>query len=207
MDMACNAFLKIAKSTSDQFTIVQQNESQPYIRDIIRRMHDLTKKLSNDSLQFIFYESIGHLISAEQDSNVQLQLMKEVLGQYLFEYFNMMSMAQNNPNFLKEQEIIKKIVFFLKLNENLAVGVGRNYALMLEVLSETMNKLYLFFSSQVTSAVNINGKNVLNFMTVRSMRMVKKEVIKVYTRMLEKSSDLTFDQANYILNKYIYPLG
>lgn len=44
-------------------------------------------------------------------------------------------------------------------------------------------------------------------MTVRSMRMVKKEVIKVYTRMLEKSSDLTFDQANYILNKYIYPLG
>lgn len=61
--------------------------------------------------------------------------MKEVLGQYLFEYFNMMSMAQNNPNFLKEEEIIKKIVYFLKLNENLAVGVGRNYALMLEVLS------------------------------------------------------------------------
>jgi|JI10StandDraft_1071094.scaffolds.fasta_scaffold898448_2 hypothetical protein len=28
------------------------------------------------------------------------------------------------------------------------------------------------------------GKNVLNFMTVKSMRMVKKAVIRVYTRML-----------------------
>lgn len=29
--MACNAFLKIVKSTADQFVMVQANEKEPYI--------------------------------------------------------------------------------------------------------------------------------------------------------------------------------
>lgn len=32
MDMACNAFLKIVKSTADQFVFVQSGETEPYIR-------------------------------------------------------------------------------------------------------------------------------------------------------------------------------
>jgi hypothetical protein len=66
----------------------------------------------------------------------------------------------------------------------IAMGVGSGYAVMLDLLSETMNNFYLFYSGEVNQAVATNGKHVLNFMTVRSMRLVKKEVIKVYTRML-----------------------
>jgi hypothetical protein len=54
------------------------------------------------------------------------------------------------------------------------VGVGRNYALLLDLIHETINKFYLFYSSEVNAAVNLNGKHVLNFMTVRNMRLVKK---------------------------------
>lgn len=64
--------------------------------------------------------------------------------------------------------------------------MGRNYALMLNLISSTMNNFYLYYSGEVSSAVNLNGKHVLNFMTVRNMRLVKKEIIKVYTRMLER---------------------
>ena len=32
MDMACNAFLKIIKSTADQFVLVQSGENEPYIK-------------------------------------------------------------------------------------------------------------------------------------------------------------------------------
>lgn len=100
-------------------------------------------------------------------------------------------MAQTNPSFLKEEEVIRKLIYFLKLNENLAVGVGKNYALLLNHLSETMNRLYLFYSAEVNTAVSQNGKHVLNFMTVRNMRLVKKQIIKVYTRMLERCNDLS----------------
>jgi hypothetical protein len=56
-------------------------------------------------------------------------------------------MAQQNSNILKEEAVIKKLIFFLKINEHLAIGVGRNYANFLGKMSETMNKFYLFYSS------------------------------------------------------------
>jgi exportin-1 len=65
MEMACNAFLKICKSTSEQFTMLQQNEQEPFIREVIRRMPDTIKAFPHDTLQYIFYESVGHLISSE----------------------------------------------------------------------------------------------------------------------------------------------
>lgn len=61
--------------------------------------------------------------------------MKEVLGHNLYEYLNMMNMAQENPHFLKEEDITKKLIYFFKLNENLALGVGRNYAILLDILN------------------------------------------------------------------------
>lgn len=44
-------------------------------------------------------------------------------------------------------------------------------------------------------------------MTVKAMRMVKREIIKVYTRMLEKCNDLSSQHAESILNTFIFPLG
>lgn len=65
MEMACNAFLKIAKNTSEQFTIIQNGESEPYICDIIRRLPDILKRFNNDSLHYLVYESIGYIIASE----------------------------------------------------------------------------------------------------------------------------------------------
>ncbi len=56
----------------------------------------------------------------------------------------------------------------------LATGVGRNYALMLDQISDSMNKVYLYYSMEINTAVAQQGKNVLNFMTVKAMRMVKR---------------------------------
>ena len=47
MEMACNAFLKIARTTADQFTLQQPGEFEPYIREIIRKMPEHTRKLSH----------------------------------------------------------------------------------------------------------------------------------------------------------------
>lgn len=40
-------------------------------------------------------------------------------------------MAKTNQNVLKEEEAEKKIIFFLKINETLATGVGQQYIMML----------------------------------------------------------------------------
>ena len=138
---------------------------------------------------------------------MQLELMKEALGSYLFEYLNIIQSAQANESVLKDEAITRKLNYFFKLNEMLATGVGRNYALMLDQLCDSMNKVYLYYAMEINAAVAQQGKNVLNFMTVKAMRMVKREVLKVYTRMLERCQELTVAQAQHILNNFIYPLG
>ena len=42
--------------------------------------------------------------------------MKEVLGGHLFEYFNLINMAQSDQNVLKEETVTKKLNYFFKLN-------------------------------------------------------------------------------------------
>ncbi len=51
-------------------------------------------------------------------------------------------------------------------------------------MADNINKLYLFYSAEVNLAVNQNGKNILNYMTYKTMRNIKKQVIKVYLRFL-----------------------
>ena len=62
----------------------------------------------------------------------------------------------------------------MKLNEMLATGVGTNYSNLLNIINTTMNQLYLYYSVEITTIVSQQGKNVLNFMTVKAMRMVKR---------------------------------
>ena len=131
MDMACNVFLKIVKRTADQFVVLQGNDTEPYIYEIIRRIPEETKKLKADSLKLIFYQSVGYIIAAEKNPELQLEMMKETLGEYFFEFQNIMNSALTNPTILREEECEQKILYFLKINENLAVGIGRQYVMML----------------------------------------------------------------------------
>jgi hypothetical protein len=50
----------------------------------------------------------------------------------LYEFQNIISSAQGNQNILKEEEVEKKIIFYLRVNEMLATGVGQPYLMMLQ---------------------------------------------------------------------------
>ena len=66
----------------------------------------------------------------------------------------------------------------------LATGVGQPYLMMLQETADNFNKLYLFYSNEVNTAVNQNGKNILNYTTIRIMRTIKKEIVKIYLKFL-----------------------
>ena len=78
---------------------------------------------------------MGYLISAEPDADAQLQLMKEALGNCLYEYFSIIDMAKTDQHVLKDDHVSKKLGVFFRLNEMLASGAGRGYAMLLNLLS------------------------------------------------------------------------
>ena len=89
----------------------------------------------------------------------------------------------------------------------MAVGVGSTYAMMLDITSSNFNKLYLYYSNEVNQAVQQQGKNVLNYMTIKVMRAIKKQTIRIYINYLQKCPNFTQEQAQYILKRFIFPLG
>ena len=56
----------------------------------------------------------------------------------------------------------------------IATGAGQPYLVLLQEMADSFNKLYLFYSNQVNNAVNQSGKNILNYMTIKMMRTIKK---------------------------------
>ena len=60
---------------------------------------------------------------------------------------------------------------------------------------------------EINNTVAQQGVNVLRFVTIKNMTTAKKEIIKVYTRMLEKCNHVNHEQAQHILNNFIFPLG
>jgi hypothetical protein len=68
---------------------------------VIQRIPEETKKLNNDALRLIFYQSIGYLIHAEKNQEQQMSMMKDTLGEHLFTFMSIAASAQTNPNILK----------------------------------------------------------------------------------------------------------
>ncbi len=87
--MAVNTFLKIAETCKEEFVIVHatkneiqnQVESAPYIDELIRKIPEETSLLEPDH-KFVFYEAIGHIISAERDFDRKQYLLQGVLQEY-----------------------------------------------------------------------------------------------------------------------------
>lgn len=44
-------------------------------------------------------------------------------------------------------------------------------------------------------------------MTIRIMRTIKKEIVKIYLKFLEKCNNINLDSSTYILLNIIVPLG
>ena len=87
--MAVNTVLKIAESCKEEFVMVhaKQNEIQnqaenvPYIDELIRRIPDETNMLEPEH-KIVFYEAIGHMISAEPNFDRKQYLLQGVLQDY-----------------------------------------------------------------------------------------------------------------------------
>jgi len=78
-DMACDTFIKIAKSCRRHFVAHQQGEGEPFIDEIVRNLKRITGDLSPQQVQ-TFYEACGYMISAQGQKSIQERLIQELMS-------------------------------------------------------------------------------------------------------------------------------
>jgi exportin-1 len=78
-DMACDTFIKIAKSCRRHFVTLQPGESEPFIDEIIRNLRRITADLSPQQIH-TFYEACGYMVNAQGAKTTQERLIHDLMA-------------------------------------------------------------------------------------------------------------------------------
>merc|ERR1711992_206123 len=100
-----------------------------------------------------------------------------------------------------DQEAVKQLGSILKTNVRACKALGHPFVSQLGRIYLDMLNVYKVMSENISTATSLNGESVTRQPLIKSMRVVKKETLKLISCWVERSND-----ANMVLENFIPPL-
>lgn len=196
-DMACDTFIKIAMKCRRHFVTTQIGETVPFIEEILSTISGIICDLQTQQVH-TFYEAVGHMISAQVSDLAQ----KERIERYMLlpnrVWDDIISQASKNVDVLKDQEAVKQLASILKTNVRACKALGHPYVMQLGRIYLDMLNVYKVMSENISAAIALNGEIVMKQPLIKSMRVVKKETLKLISDFVSKSNDHQMVLENFI---------
>merc|ERR1712025_1567165 len=102
---------------------------------------------------------------------------------------------------LKDSEAVKQLGSILKTNVGACKALGHPYVLQLGRIYLDVLNVYKVMSENITIAITHNGEAVTKQPLIKSMRVVKKETLKLISHWVDRSND-----PGMVLDNFIPPL-
>lgn len=147
-DMASETFLKISKLTKHMFTQVHEQNTQPYVFDLINMVPEICKDLE-EKHELMVYEGIGYMIST--DSHQQPQLINGILQYSNADWQGIIQNANGNSDTLMNSAVIQKLDHIIKINQRIAQSVGQQYLSYLGNIYNDIMSVYSYYSKFISS--------------------------------------------------------
>ncbi|XP_063982063.1 exportin-1 isoform X3 [Diachasmimorpha longicaudata] len=196
-DMACDTFIKIALKCRRHFVQAQVGESVPFIEEILSTVSSIICDLQIQQVH-TFYEAVGYMISAQVDDLTQ----KDRIERYMLlpnrVWDDIISQASKNVDVLKDQDAVKQLASILKTNVRACKALGHPYVMQLGRIYLDMLNVYKVMSENISAAINTNGEIVMKQPLIKSMRVVKKETLKLISDWVSRSNDHQMVLENFI---------
>lgn len=196
-DMACDTFIKIAMKCRRHFVTVQVGEIMPFIEEILGTISSIICDLQTQQVH-TFYEAVGYMISAQVDSVAQEILIEKYMMLPNQVWDEIISQASKNVDILKDQDAVKQLASILKTNVRACKALGHAYVVQLGRIYLDMLNVYKVMSANIISAVAVNGEGITKQPLIKSMRVVKKETLKLISDWIEASNDHAMVLENFI---------
>ncbi|XP_046918436.2 exportin-1 emb [Dermatophagoides farinae] len=187
-DMACDTFIKIANKCRRHFITIQPGEVQPFIDEILENMATVINQLEPHQIH-TFYEAVGYMISAQTDEKIQEKLIQNYMTLPNQVWNDIIRKAAINVDFLTDHIAIKQLDNIIKTNYHACKALGHNYILQLKFIYMDMLSLYKVMSQHISAAIAKNGESVMKQPIIRSMRGLKKEILKLINEWVYHSND------------------
>ncbi|XP_067010066.2 exportin-1 [Anabrus simplex] len=196
-DMACDTFIKIAIKCRRHFVTVQMGEVMPFIEEILSTISTIICDLQTQQVH-TFYEAVGYMISAQVDQVAQDILIEKYMMLPNQVWDDIISQASKNVDVLKDPDAVKQLASILKTNVRACKALGHPYVGQLGRIYLDMLNVYKVMSENITAAIAVNGEGVTKQPLIKSMRVVKKETLKLISDWVSRSNDYTMVLENFI---------
>ncbi|KAL2265394.1 hypothetical protein VTJ83DRAFT_6494 [Remersonia thermophila] len=187
-DMACDTFIKIAKSCRRHFVALQPSENEPFIEEIIKNLAKITCDLTPQQVH-TFYEACGYMVAAQGDKNLRVRLLEQLMAIPNAAWDEIIKQATINPAILQDAETIKIIGNIMKTNVSACSSIGTYFYPQIGRLYSDMLSMYAATSQLISEAVAREGEIATKMPKVRGLRTIKKEILKLVEIFVEKSED------------------
>ncbi|TKR60906.1 hypothetical protein L596_028087 [Steinernema carpocapsae] len=187
-DMACDTFIKIATKCKRHFVITQVGETQPFIDDMLSNLSGIICDLSSAQVH-VFYEAVGHIISAQNDQSIQERLIERLMTLPNSIWEEIINHVSTNTEVLKDEDVIKNIVNLLKTNVAACKTIGHPFIFQLSKVLIDMLNMYKVISENMSTAVTEHGESVLKQSIIKHMRSAKKEMLVLLTVWMGRCGD------------------
>jgi len=202
-DMACETFLKIAQKCRRKFVVAQPGDSassqfrsslavptqaQPFINDILDTLQDTTKDLKIHQAH-MFYEAVGCMLQAENVAMKQEELLERLMQAPNATWMHSIQQAQQNVEFLRSPEVIKMIQNVLKTNVRVCTAMRSKFLPQLSKIYIAALSVYKAYSEMISAAVASQGQQIAVTSNIKSMRGVRKEVLRLVQAFVEHCDD------------------
>ncbi|XP_063242041.1 exportin-1 isoform X2 [Bacillus rossius redtenbacheri] len=199
-DMACDTFIKIALKCRRHFVLLQVGEVVPFIEEILSTISSIICDLQTQQVH-TFYEAVGYMISAQGDHAIQDTLIEKYMNLPNQVWDDIIIQAAKNVDVLKDPDAVKQLASILKTNVRACKALGHPYVNQLGRIYLDMLNVYKVMSENISAAIALNGEMVTKQPLIKSMRVVKKETLKLISDWVSQSTDHTM-----VLQSFIPPL-
>lgn len=199
-DMACDTFIKIAQKCKRHFVQVQVGEVQPFIEEILTNISSIIYDLQPQQVH-TFCEAVGYMISSETEQARQERLIEKYMQLPNMVWDDIINQATKNVDILKDPDAVKQLGNILKTNYRACKSLGHPYVTQLGRIYLDMLNVYKVMSENICAAIQTHGEAVTKQPLIRSMRTVKKEVLRLIACWVSKS-----DEPKLVLDNFIQPL-
>lgn len=199
-DMACDTFIKIAQKCKRHFVQVQVGEVQPFIEEILSNISSIIFDLQPQQVH-TFCEAVGYMISSQTDQTQQDRLIEKYMQLPNMVWDDIINQATKNVDVLKDPDAVKQLGNILKTNYRACKSLGHPYVTQLGRIYLDMLNVYKVMSENICAAIQTHGEAVTKQPLIRSMRTVKKEILRLIGCWVSKSED-----PKLVLDNFIQPL-
>ena len=196
-DMACDTFIKIAQKCKRHFVAQQTGEHEPFIDEIVRNLSKITCDLAPQQIH-TFYEACGHMISAQPQKPIQERLINDLMALPNSAWDSIIAQAGQNIDVLNDNNTIKILGNVMKTNVAACSSIGGYFFPQIARIYMDLLGLYKAVSEVISDTVAAQGNIATKTPRVRSLRTIKKEVLKLIETYVSCADDLESVNTNLV---------